>query len=68
MAVKNFVFSENWVGSEVADMTIAFFAIFDPTWTYILATKGPNMEFLKQSFNFQLVRRTEAILLPIVWL
>ena len=31
MAVKNFIFRENWVGSEVAGMKIAIFAIFDPT-------------------------------------
>ena len=40
MALKNFVFRENWVGSEVTDMKIAFFAIFDPTWNHILAPKG----------------------------
>ena len=42
MAVKSFVFRENWVGSKVAGMKITFFAIFDPTWTHILAPKGPN--------------------------
>ena len=39
MVLKNFFFMENWVGSEVAGMKIAFFAIFDPTWTHILAPK-----------------------------
>ena len=34
MALKNFAFRENWVVSEVAGMKIAFFAIFDPTWTH----------------------------------
>ena len=54
MAVKNFVFMENWVVSEVAGIEIVFFAIFDPTWTHTLAQNGPNMEFLnKQNFNFQ---------------
>ena len=47
-------------------MKIAFFAIFDPTWNHTLALKGPNMEFLKQNFNFQSLRKTEAILLPIM--
>ena len=51
MAVKNFVFRENWVGSKVAGMKTTFFAIFDPTWTHILAPKGPNKEFLKQHFS-----------------
>ena len=27
-------------------MKIAFFAIFDLTWTHFLAPKGPTMEFL----------------------
>ena len=30
--------------------------------------KGPNMEFLKQNFNFQSLIKTEAILLPSMWL
>ena len=47
MALENFSLKENWVGSEVASMKIAFFAIPDPTWTDILAPKGPNMEFLR---------------------
>ena len=51
MAVKNFVFGENWVGSKVAGMKTAYFAIFDPTWTHILAQKSPNKEFLKQHFS-----------------
>ena len=49
-------------------MKIAFFVIFDPTWTQILAPKDPNMEFLKQNFNSQSLRKTEAILLPSMWL
>ena len=49
-------------------MKIAFFAIFDPTWTHILAPKGLNMEFFRQNFNFQSLRKTEAILLPSMWL
>ena len=39
MAVKSFVFRENWVGSKVAGMKITFFAIFDPTWSEILENK-----------------------------
>ena len=42
MAVKNFVFSENWVANKVTGIKKTFFAIFDPTWTHILASKGPN--------------------------
>ena len=56
MAVKNFFFRENWIESEVAGTKI--------NGTYILASKGPNMEFFKQRFNFQLIRKTETTLLP----
>ena len=65
MAVKNFVFRANWVGGMVADMK-NFFVIFDPTWTYILPLKDPNKNLLKQYFNFQSIRKTEAILLSIL--
>ena len=58
MAVKNFVLRKNWVGSEVASMKKAFFAIFDPIWTHIVAPAGANMGFLKQNFNFQSLRKT----------
>ena len=51
MAVKNFVFRENWVGSKVAGVNTTYFAIFDPTWTHSLALKGPNKELLKQRFS-----------------
>ena len=48
MVVKNFVFRQNWVGRKVTGMKKKFFfAIFDPTWTHILALNGPK-EFLKQ--------------------
>ena len=40
MAVKNFVFRENWVGSKVGGMKTTFLAILAPTWTHILAPKG----------------------------
>ena len=51
MAVKNFVFRENWVGSKVAGMKTIFFAIFDPTLTYSLAPKDPNKENLEEHFS-----------------
>ena len=51
MAVKNSVFRENLVGSKVAGMKTTIFAILDPTWTHILAPKGPNKEFLKEHFS-----------------
>ena len=57
----NSFFRKNWVGSEVAGMKMFFFAIFDPTWTHILAPKGSNLEFLKQNFNFQSLRKKEAL-------
>ena len=44
MAVKNFVFRENWVGSEMTDMKITFFAIFDPIWTQILTQIGNSFK------------------------
>ena len=52
MAVKNFVFRENRVGSKVADMKTTFFAIFDPTLTHSLAPKDPNKEFLKACVRY----------------
>ena len=30
MAVSNFVFRENWLGSKVTGLKTTFFAIFDP--------------------------------------
>ena len=66
MAVKNFMFRKIWVGSEVASMKIAFFLIFDPTWTDFLVPTGPDMGFFEQNFNFQSHRKTEAISLPIM--
>ena len=64
MPVKNFLFRENWVDTQVAGMKTTFFTIFDPTWTHILFPNGQNKEFLKQHFNFQSIRKREAILLP----
>ena len=64
MALKNFAVGENCVVSELAGMKTTFFAIFDPTWTHILTRKSLNMEFRRQSFNFQSLRKTEATLLP----
>ena len=51
MALKNFVFRQNWVGRKVTGVKTPFFAIFEPTGTHILATKGPNKELLKQHFS-----------------
>ena len=65
MDMKNPVFKKNLVESEVASIKIAFFPIFDPTWTHILVPTGSNIVFLRQNFNLQSLRRTEAILLPI---
>ena len=48
MAVKNFVFMEIWVVSKMAGMKTMFFAIFDLTWTHILASKSPSKEVRKQ--------------------
>ena len=64
--LRTLFLEKNCIGSEVASMKIAFFAILAPTWTHILAPTGSNMGFLKQNFNFQSLRKTEAILLPIM--
>ena len=42
MVHKNFFVGENGVGSEMAGMKIAFFAIFDPSWTHTLAPRRPK--------------------------
>ena len=52
MALKNFSFRTNWVGSEVVGMKITFFAIFDPTWDHILASKRPKYGIIKAEFEF----------------
>ena len=49
-------------------MKIAFFVIFDPTLASILAQKRPKYGILKQNFTFQSLRKTEAILLPNMWI
>ena len=59
MALTNFFFREDWVGSEGAGMKIAFFTIFDLIWIHIFAQKGLNKEFLKHTFNFHFLK-TEA--------
>ena len=66
MVVQKFVLRENWVGSKVVAGMKYFFVIFHPIWTYILAPKDPNKEFFKQNFSFQLIRKTEVILLSIL--
>ena len=52
MALKNFSFRINWVGSEVGDMKITFFAIFDPTWAHILAPKRPKYGIPEAEFEY----------------
>ena len=52
MALKNFFFRKNWVGSEVADMKIIIFAVFDPTWVHILAPKRPKYGVSEVEFEF----------------
>ena len=44
MAVKNFVFRENWVGSKVTGMKTTFFVIFDPTWLGSTVSLAPKAE------------------------
>ena len=51
MAVKNFFQGKlGWYEDGWLTMKTTFFAIFDSTWTHILAPKGPNKEFRKQHF------------------
>ena len=64
MALKNFSFRENWVGTEVAGMKIAFLLFLTQHGSTFRLPKGQNMEFLKENFNFQSLRKTEIILLP----
>ena len=64
MALKNFSFRENWVGIEVAGMKIAFLPFLMQHEPKFWPTKGQNMEFLKDDFNFQSLTKTEIILLP----
>ena len=52
MALKNFSFKKNWVGSEVAGMKITFFAIFEPTWAQILAPERPKYGISEVEFEF----------------
>ena len=54
MAVKNFVFKENWVGSKVAGMKTAFFAIFDPTWPRPII--WPQKTQIRNSLNSILIK------------
>ena len=64
MVVENFFFRENWVGSEVAGMKIAFFAFLTQPGPTLWPQKSPIVEFLKQKFNFQSLRKTEVISIP----
>ena len=64
MALTNFCFRENWVGIEAADMKIAFLPFLTQHGPAFWPPKSQNMEFLKQNFNFQSLRKTEGILLP----
>ena len=52
MALKNFSFRVNWVGSDVTATKIAFFAVFDPTWAHILAPKRPKYEIPYAELEF----------------
>ena len=45
-------------------MKIAFLPFLTQHGLTFWPQKGQNMEFLKQNFNFQSLRKIEAILLP----
>ena len=68
MALKNFSFKKNWVGSEVAGMKIAFFAIFDQTWAHILAPKRPKYGIPEAQLEFSVPKKDRSMLLPSMWL
>ena len=53
MALKNFSFRENWVGSEVAGMKIAFL----PFLTQLGPTFRPQMESLTRILIFNSLER-----------
>ena len=57
MAVKNFVFREDWVDSKVAGTKTTFFAIFDPTWTF-----WSQKDQIRNSLNSILVKKDYIII------
>ena len=50
MALKNFVFRENWVGNKVAEMKIAVLVVFDSSWIHILTSKRPKYKIPSTEF------------------
>ena len=62
MAVKNFVFRENWVGSMVVSMKITLFAIFWPKLDSNVPKRLKYGILYKQYFNFQSIRKTSYII------
>ena len=64
MALMNFSFRKNWVGIEVAGMKISFLLFLTHYGPTFWPPKGQTMEFPKQSFNSQYLRKTEVIFLP----
>ena len=62
MAGKTLFFMESYIETKVAGIKILTFAISTQIGTIYWDQKGLNMKFLKQLFNFQLIRNTETIL------
>ena len=62
MAVKNFVFRENWVGSMVMSMKITLFVIFWPKLDSNVPKRLKYGILYKQYFNFQSIRKTSYII------
>ena len=60
MALKNFSFRGNWVGSEVAGMKIVFFANFDPTWAHILDPKRPKYGTPRTDLKFSVPQKDRS--------
>ena len=60
MALKNFSFRKNWVGSEVAGMKITVLPFLTQHGPTFWPQKGQNMESLKQNLNFHPLRKREV--------
>ena len=69
MVVQNFVFRENWVGSNVvAGMKTTISPFLTQPGSAVWSQKAfkSNMELFKLHFSFQSIRTTEVILLSLL--
>ena len=68
MALKNFVFRENWVASEVASMETAFLPYLTQLGPIFWPQKAQILNSLNRILIFNIFRKTKAMLLPSMWL